>query len=222
MEYVTEMFNCLTTKEDDQSLSNAKLSSHYISKGEVEYILYGKSKTSENVTYAVSILYGIRLAINGIYVFSDKTLNAQASAIASSISAATGQAWLYPIIKYGYLCCVAVTYSCEDVASLAKGEEVAVWRGNKDIKMTYKEYMKLFVLIALIDGNSEERLLARTGDCIQLNTKSKLKDKYTMLQIQAEVKVSTTFLPKVPDFLGRKEGSSDGKKVIRYKSVMAY
>ena len=222
MEYMTEMFNCLTTKEDDQSLSNVKLSSHYISKGEVEYILYGKSKTSENVTYAVSILYGIRLAINGIYVFSDKTLNAQASAIASSVSAATGQAWLYPIIKYGYLCCVAVTYSCEDVASLAKGEEVAVWRGNKDIKMTYKEYMKLFVLIALIDGNSEERLLARTGDCIQLNTKSKLKDKYTMLQIQAEVKVSTTFLPKVPDFLGRKEGSSDGKKVIRYKSVMAY
>ena len=222
MEYMTEMFNCLTTKEDDQSLSNAKLSSHYISKGEVEYILYGKSKTSENVTYAVSILYGIRLAINGIYVFSDKTLNAQASAIASSVSAATGQAWLYPIIKYGYLCCVAVTYSCEDMASLAKGEEVAVWRGNKDIKMTYKEYMKLFVLIALIDGNSEERLLARTGDCIQLNTKSKLKDKYTMLQIQAEVKVSTTFLPKVPDFLGRKEGSSDGKKVIRYKSVMAY
>ena len=222
MEYMTEMFNCLTTKEEDQSLSNAKLSSHYISKGEVEYILYGKSKTSENVTYAVSILYGIRLAINGIYVFSDKTLNAQASAIASSISAATGQAWLYPIIKYGYLCCVAVTYSCEDVASLAKGEEVAVWRGNKDIKMTYKEYMKLFVLIALIDGNSEERLLARTGDCIQLNTKSKLKDKYTMLQILAEVKVSTTFLPKVPDFLGRKEDSSDGKKVIRYKSVMAY
>ena len=222
MEYMTEMFNCLTTKEDDQSLSNAKLSSHYISKGEVEYILYGKSKTSENVTYAVSILYGIRLAINGIYVFSDKTLNAQASAIASSVSAATGQAWLYPIIKYGYLCCVAVTYSCEDMASLAKGEEVAVWRGNKDIKMTYKEYMKLFVLIALIDGNSEERLLARTGDCIQLNTKSKLKDKYTMLQIQAEVKVSTTFLPKVPDFLGRKEDSSDGKKVIRYKSVMAY
>ena len=222
MEYMTEMFNCLTTKEEDQSLSNAKLSSHYISKGEVEYILYGKSKTSENVTYAVSILYGIRLAINGIYVFSDKTLNAQASAIASSVSAATGQAWLYPIIKYGYLCCVAVTYSCEDMASLAKGEEVAVWRGNKDIKMTYKEYMKLFVLIALIDGNSEERLLARTGDCIQLNTKSKLKEKYTMLQIQAEVKVSTTFLPKVPDFLGRKEGSSDGKKVIRYKSVMAY
>ena len=222
MEYMTEMFNCLTTKEDDQSLSNAKLSSHYISKGEVEYILYGKSKTSENVTYAVSILYGIRLAINGIYVFSDKTLNAQASAIASSVSAATGQAWLYPIIKYGYLCCVAVTYSCEDMASLAKGEEVAVWRGNKDIKMTYKEYMKLFVLIALIDGNSEERLLARTGDCIQLNTKSKLKEKYTMLQIQAEVKVSTTFLPKVPDFLGRKEDSSDGKKVIRYKSVMAY
>ena len=53
--------------------------------------------------------------------------------------------------------------------------------------MNYKEYMKLFVLLALFDDNSEERLLARTGDCIQLNTGLKLKEKYTMLTIEADV-----------------------------------
>lgn len=222
MEYMTEMFNCLTTKGEETSLSEASLSAHYIANGEIEYILYGKEKTSENLAYAVKVLYGIRLAINGIYVFFDKTLNSEASSIAASLSTATGQAWLYPIIKYGYLCCVAITYSGQDVAALAQGEEVAVWRGKKDIKMNYKEYLKLFVLLALFDDNSEQRLLSRTGDCIQLNTGLKLKAKYTMLTMEADVKVSTIFLPSVPAFLGKKSESSDGKKSIRYKSVMAY
>ena len=222
MEYMTEMFSCLTTKEDEKSLSDCTLSSHYISSGEIEYILYGKENTSENLAQAVAVLYGIRLAINGIYVFCDKDLNAEAKAVASAVSTATGQAWLYPIVKYGYLCCTAIAYSGEDVLNLSKGEDVAVWRGNTDIKMNYKEYMKLFVLISLLSDDSEERLLARTGDCIQLNTGQKLKDKYTMLTIEADVKVSTVFLPAIPAFLGRKSSSSDGTRVIRYKSVMAY
>lgn len=222
MEYMTEMFNCLTTKEGEKSLSENALDSHYITNGEIEYILYGKENTSANLTQAVSILYGIRLAINGIYVFCDKKLNAEATALADSIAAATGQLWLYPIIKYGYLCCTAITYSSQDVLSLTQGEEVAVWRGKEDIKMSYKEYMKLFILISLLDDSSENRLLARTGDCIQLNTGKKLKDKYTMLTIEADVKVSTVFLPAVPEFLGKKNFFSDGKKVIRYKSIMAY
>ena len=128
------MFNCLTTKEGEKSLSENALDSHYITNGEIEYILYGKENTSANLTQAVSILYGIRLAINGIYVFCDKKLNAEATALADSIAAATGQLWLYPIIKYGYLCCTAITYSSQDVLSLTQGEEVAVWRGKEDIK----------------------------------------------------------------------------------------
>ena len=43
-----------------------------------------------------------------------------------------------------------------------------------------------------------------------------------MLTIEADVKVSTVFLPAVPEFLGKKNSFSDGKKVIRYKSIMAY
>lgn len=39
MEYTTEMFNCITTKDEDTSLSNDKLSEHVIWNGEIEYIL---------------------------------------------------------------------------------------------------------------------------------------------------------------------------------------
>ena len=43
MEYTTEMFNCITTKDEDTSLSNDKLSGHVIWNGEIEYILYGNA-----------------------------------------------------------------------------------------------------------------------------------------------------------------------------------
>lgn len=86
----------MTTKENDVSLSNDKLNSHYIYNGEIEYLLYGNESTIVNKTEATAVLYSLRLAINSAYVFFDKTLNAEANSIASGISDATGQAWLYP------------------------------------------------------------------------------------------------------------------------------
>lgn len=35
MEYTTEMFNCITTKDEDTSLSNDKLSEHVIWNGKL-------------------------------------------------------------------------------------------------------------------------------------------------------------------------------------------
>ena len=64
MEYMSEMFNCMTTKENDVSLSNDKLNSHYIYNGEIEYLLYGNESTIVNKTEATAVLYSLRLAIN--------------------------------------------------------------------------------------------------------------------------------------------------------------
>lgn len=224
MEYMTEMFNCLTTQSDENSLSGENLANHYISNGEMEYLLYGNSSTLVNKTNSISVLFGLRLAINSIYVFMDREINRIADEIAYGLSVATGQAWLYPIIKYGYLFCCAVRISGEDIVKLAKGEDVPVWYGSGDnsIALNYKEYMKLFILIAIMNERGETKLLARVGDCIQFNTKEKLCDKYTMLTLQADVKVSTSFLPRVPAFLGKSTEESDGKKAIHYKSILAY
>lgn len=222
MEYMSEMFNCLTTEENETSLSGDKLNDHYIYNGEVEYILYGNSSTVVNKAQAAGVLYSLRLAINSVYVFFDKELNATADSIASGISSATGQVWLYPIIKYSYLFCCAVVYSGEDLSNLVKGEAVAVWRSKDKVKLTYKEYMKLFLLITMVSSKNEQKLLVRTGDCIQLNTGKKLSSKYTMLTLKADVKSTTTFLPNVPAFLGRSNSEEDGKKIIKYCGILGY
>lgn len=222
MEYMSEMFNCMTTKENDVSLSNDKLNSHYIYNGEIEYLLYGNESTIVNKTEATAVLYSLRLAINSAYVFFDKTLNAEANSIASGISAATGQAWLYPIIKYSYLFCCAVVYSGQDLSSLMKGDEVAVWRANDKVKLNYKEYLKLFLLVSMISENNEKKLLVRTADCIQLNTGKSLSSKYTMLTLRADVKAETTFLPKVPALLGRSNSDEESQKTIKYQGILGY
>ena len=222
MEYMSEMFNCMTTKENDVSLSNDKLNSHYIYNGEIEYLLYGNESTIVNKTEATAVLYSLRLAINSAYVFFDKTLNAEANSIASGISAATGQAWLYPIIKYSYLFCCAVVYSGQDLSSLMKGDEVAVWRANDKVKLNYKEYLKLFLLVSMISENNEKKLLVRTADCIQLNTGKSLSSKYTMLTFRADVKAETTFLPKVPALLGRSNSDEESQKTIKYQGILGY
>lgn len=222
MEYMSEMFNCMTTKENDVSLSNDKLNSHYIYNGEIEYLLYGNESTIVNKTEATAVLYSLRLAINSAYVFFDKTLNAEANSIASGISAATGQAWLYPIIKYSYLFCCAVVYSGQDLSSLMKGDEVAVWRANDKVKLNYKEYLKLFLLVSMISENNEKKLLVRTADCIQLNTGKSLSSKYTMLTLRADVKAETTFLPKVPALLGRSNSDEESQKMIKYQGILGY
>lgn len=233
MEYMTEMFNCLTTeaeaseKKDDsvkQSLSGDDLTAHYIKNGEMEYILYGNSKTAVNKTYAVSQIFALRLLINSIYVFTDKEENAVADGVAAALS--MGQAWLYPIIKYGYLFCRAIYRSGEDVSKLVEGKSVPFWPGEKNggkiLEFSYKEYLKLFMLISLISDENEKNLVMRTADCIQLNTGKKLSDKYTMLTLKAEVKAAVSFLPKVPAFLGKENEEGDGKKKITYRSVLAY
>ena len=222
MEYMSEMFNCMTTKENDVSLSNDKLNSHYIYNGEIEYLLYGNESTIVNKTEATAVLYSLRLAINSAYVFFDKTLNAEANSIASGISAATGQAWLYPIIKYSYLFCCAVVYSGQDLSSLMKGDEVAVWRANDKVKLNSKEYLKLFLLVSMISENNEKKLLVRTADCIQLNTGKSLSSKYTMLTLRADVKAETTFLPKVPALLGRSNSDEESQKMIKYQGILGY
>ena len=223
MEYTTEMFNCITTKDEDTSLSNDKLSEHVIWNGEIEYILYGNAFTGKNKTLAVAQLYGTRLAIDSLYVFMDSTLNAEADTVATVVCGATGQPWLYPVVKYGYLFCNALRMAATETVALVNGEESAVWPGKADgLKFTYKDYMKLFVLVKLADENGKKDLSVRAADCIQLNTGSTLSQKYTMLTLNAKVQTSTTFLPKVPEFLGKGKSTDDGRRIIDYKSVLAY
>lgn len=229
MEYISEMFNCMTTAIEDQSLSGKSLlDNHVIKNGEIEYILYGNPSTATNKSIAYSSLYAARLSVDMLYVFMDKETNDAANVIAGAVSSASGQAWLYPIIKYGYLCCSAITMAAKETVNLTSTDKkinaVLVWPDEKvcSIKFTYKDYMKLFLLISMMDDSGKNKLVARAGDCIQLNIREELSSKYTMVTLKADVDVSTTFLPKVPEFLGQSGSTDDGKRRMKYRSVLAY
>lgn len=44
-----------------------------------------------------------------------------------------------------------------------KGDEVAVWRANDKVKLNYKEYLKLFLLVSMISENNEKLLVRTSG-----------------------------------------------------------
>ena len=74
----------------------------------------------------------------------------------------------------------------------------------------------------MMDDSGKNKMVARAGDCIQLNIREELSSKYTMVTLKAEVDASTTFLPKVPEFLGQSASTDNGKRRIKYRSVLAY
>ena len=110
MEYISEMFNCMTTVPEDKSLSGRSLlEDHVIMNGASHY---GNASTATNKSIAYSSLYAARLAIDMLYVFIDRE-KCCCKCHCRRHEQPTGQAWLYPIIKYGYLCCSAITLAAQ-------------------------------------------------------------------------------------------------------------
>lgn len=100
---------------------------------------------------------------------------------------------------------------------------------NPAIGISYEEYLWIFVCINMFIPSQQEKLLARTADCIELNVTDKksngdnsLKDMYTMLEVEAKVKVDTFFLPKLSGAgYGVKE-VDDETFAIPYKGIQGY
>ncbi|MDD4095318.1 MAG: DUF5702 domain-containing protein [Oscillospiraceae bacterium] len=94
---------------------------------EVEYIIFGGSNT-ENVLKAYASIYGIRLAFNLIYAFTDSSIRDTAFAIATPISAATLGVIPVPLIQGVIIVGIACVESGIDLANLQKGEAVPLFK----------------------------------------------------------------------------------------------
>lgn len=94
---------------------------------EVEYIIFGGSNT-ENVLKAYASIYGIRLAFNLIYAFTDSSIRDTAFAIATPISAATLGVIPVPLIQGVIIIGIACVESGIDLANLQKGDAVPLFK----------------------------------------------------------------------------------------------
>lgn len=99
------------------------------------------------------------------------------------------------------------------------------------LTMNYKEYLKLFTIIGLIAY--EDGMIKRIGNVIELNVQSSpgtgtfsLASAYTMVEVQADVSVSTSFMRNVMTYLEIEDSPSaldnQGKFTFSYQGIAGY
>lgn len=212
-------------------------------KAETEYILWGKSTSKQNVQTTIALIYGIRLLFNSFFAFTDGGINTSADEIAAPWTAI--KPYLRPIIKMVFKFGLALCESTDDIKDIKEGYGVAIvkdqgtWASgftgggtsgglgidnvNTGGKFTfdYSEYLRVFLNVRMLADYTP--VLARIGDCIQVNTGSDIDitKMYTMLSVQATVTNRTTFMRKIADWSGTGWQYGD-RYSIEYKSVLGY
>lgn len=246
-EYIIGMFSYYTVNRDKDgkeiadpmSLSNMQLKENELYRAEVEYILWGSDESRDNITKTKALIYAIQFVGNAIFAFTNDELIKDARDIAG----------LFPVgplakiaIKAALLSVVTIIETTQDLNALVKGESVPfrkreggwkTWiarRGNThgsdgSLNMRYEDY--LWIMIFVNTFTNEKSVLARTADCIELNqTDSKsseeesMKEKYTMIRIQADVKTETFFLRKIAAEIGR--SFNEDSYTIHYNGLQGY
>lgn len=250
MEYAVQMFSYYTvdrdtdgsalSAEDITSLSDFKFSneSTALYKSEVEYIIWGNRTAKNNVEYTVMTLFGIRFLINCIFAFTNTRMKAETTSMASFAGPAA------PVVQVALTVALAVIESYKDIKELVNGKRVillkdaSTWttwltqfgtpnnNGNEFAKFSYKDYLRVFVLINEIP--STEKVLARMADCMQLNLRKAsssaldMTQSYTMIAVNADVTINTTFLDMIPRLQNLTAPENINRYQVHYKSVLAY
>lgn len=108
----------------------------FFEKSEVEYILFGANKENVNASLTQMALFGIRMGLNLIHVYTNTDKTAAAMTAAISISGWTG--FGVPIIKNLILVGWAAGESFLDVKDINKGEDVPVYKTKNTWRLNLK------------------------------------------------------------------------------------
>ncbi len=132
-EYVLEKFqNALSDKEKERSLSY-----------EVEYILSGKESDKENLEAVTGKIFLIRLGINYLYLLSDASKQAEAAALALTVSTMLAIPEAEELVKQIILIAWAVGESVVDLRTLLAGNRVALVKTAENWQLSLSGLMTL-------------------------------------------------------------------------------
>ena len=130
----------------------------------------------------------------------------------------------------------------EDMSALLDGKAVTVvkfgtgWHltgfsgeSSTDFKLDYHQYLTLFLMVNNLFDSGVAQSLARTADCVELNVRNKgstMKEKQTMIALDASVNLETMFMKNVAAEL-RAQGRNardvdDGDYKVRYHGILGY
>ncbi len=248
-EYAMQMFSYYTcdkkmqtdkslkelTEDENISISGYKLKENKGYKGEIEYILWGNQDSKKNIQSTVMLLFGVRLLFNSIYAFTDNTIRIETDGAAVAIAGAAP--YLVPVIKIALKFGIAAVETSIDIGRLKDGYGVAIFKTSNennfqtinsllrsDVRngttFDYGEWLRVFLNVQMLAGK-EENVLARIGDCIQINTDTDITKGNTMMAVQADVGVKTSFMQKIADWADS-EWNYDDMYMVQYKSVLGY
>jgi len=131
MEYITTMFSYNTVDKGANpatTLSGVPISAqnNEFYRAEVEYILWGNAKASDNVLATQALIYGLRLVLNSIYAFTDSEIRAYTLTAATAIAGWTG--FGVPIVQTVLIFAIAAAESAIDLINLNDGKDVPIYK----------------------------------------------------------------------------------------------
>jgi hypothetical protein len=152
--------------------------SHSLAQQEVEYLLYGFSTCKANISSAYAEMFSFRLAIRTLEALLDpkkELLNIGSPLLVLLAAAAEG-----------------ATKAFADMNELVKGNQVELSSklASSVIKLTYKDYLRVFLLL----HSNDTKLMARMQALIELNTGKDLQNQTTYVQGHATSTVRLWFL----------------------------
>lgn len=252
-EYGVQMFSYLTVNKDLEgkelssdeimSLSGFKFSDKTTAmyRSEMEYLLWGNRSAKNNVKYTIAQLFAVRFLINILCAFTNPKLISEITEISS------GATFAAPLVHAALFLAAALMETARDMTNLLQGKPVLIlktqktWASyyldfsgmNKKTEngfhtLTYKEYLRIFLLLNNFDDAKQEKVLARMADCMQLNLRKvsskalDLTQSCTMVSVVADIAINTTFMESIPRAIQLTDTNATNRYIIHYKSVLAY
>lgn len=155
---------------------------------ELEYLLEGKKNDMDNLEAVTKKLCSIRFGINYAYLLTDQAMQAEAEALAGTISVLVAVPGIIPVMKQAILLSWAYGEAMMDVRSLLEGEKVSLVKSHDTWKLslenllniesnglptegksentglTYEEYLQMLLLT-----EKKETLTMRALNLVELN-----------------------------------------------------
>lgn len=222
-EYIIGMFKSATDnikdvnnqKKENLTLNNFSKDLHYLDY-EVEYVLFGDSVDYVNLVAAISVIFGIRVALNIIHLVSDmdkmNIITNIANAIAGWWTLGVGSIIITIVLTLIW----AIAESIADIKTLLDGEKVPLLKNkmtwetdifngivglvvdNADSdneqslmpSLSYNDYLRLLLLIGWVD---EETKLYRILDLIQMNMAEERNDEINLETYLSSYEINASF-----------------------------
>lgn len=110
------------------TLSNYPINAdhNYLFGGEIEYILFGNTTPSKNVTSTKASIYAIRFAFNCIYAFTNSGIRNSTMTAGLAVQAATFGIVPYQVVQIVLQLALAAAESAVDLSAMDRGLAVAV------------------------------------------------------------------------------------------------